>query len=71
MRAPRRRRVLPPKGARLVHPDGTVTHLELVYAGQDEEGVHRWDATSRVAPGDKLHVDEMPPKSVLRIRHTL
>lgn len=57
-----------PEGARLVHPDGTVTPLELAYDGLDEDGQHVWSATTAFTPGrDRVEVDRLPGKTSLSL----
>lgn len=55
-----------PQGARVVHPNGSTTPLELVYAGC-EDGVHVWEGVAQVEPGDKLAVDVLPPRTAIRL----
>lgn len=58
-----------PRDARLLHPDGTETPLELAYAGTNEEGCHVWEATAAVArEGDQLQVAMLPARTAIRVQ---
>ncbi|MDP8971167.1 MAG: hypothetical protein M3N52_11880 [Actinomycetota bacterium] len=69
------RRGLPaaPENARLVHSDGRVIPLELVYEGVDK-GLHTWVGTGRLPPpseffsrGWQLKVTMLPPRTQIRL----
>lgn len=58
-----------PEGAKLIHPDGSETPLELVYIGRDEEGgTHVWEGTVPARAGDQLYVGVLPAKSSIVLR---
>lgn len=54
-----------PKGAAVLHPDGSRTALELVYIGRDDDGMAMFRATMPVnfSDGDQLVMDELPPNT--------
>lgn len=54
-----------PKGAAVLHPDGTRSALELVYVGRDDDDMAMFAATMPVnfSDGDQLVMDELPPNT--------
>jgi hypothetical protein len=53
-----------PEGVRILHADGTTTPVELTYRGP-VDGLHQWESMSPVEPGDRLHVDTLPPLTTI------
>lgn len=60
----------PPRNVRIQHRDGTTTPCELVYLGEDEEGVHQWEAVTpvRVKHGDRVRADQIPGRTAITVK---
>lgn len=58
-----------PEGVRIVHKDGTVLPIELVYGGLTEQGLHEWLSLTplNIAAGDALRVQMLPPETAIRM----
>lgn len=54
-------------GVRVIKQDGEVIPCELSYRGIDGDGCHQWAIATEVnlRQGDKLHVDMLPPRTVI------
>jgi hypothetical protein len=61
-----------PQDVRIVHEDGSSTACEVVYVGDDEEGIHQWLVTAAVPTMEGLVVGvfggKMPPRTRLLFR---
>lgn len=61
----------PPENVRLVRPDGSVLPVELVYAGQDEDGIHEWVAVATsptIEEGTRLFCDVLPARTAINVK---
>ena len=56
-----------PQDVRIVHPDGSVTPVELTYCGV-EDGCHVWSGFAAFTEGwDVLRVGMMPDRTAIRL----
>lgn len=59
----------PPQNVRVVHLDGRVTRLPVVYLGKRDGLVHMWEAVGcpALGPGDSIDVDVLPARTELLV----
>ncbi len=58
-----------PSDVRIVHRDGSVLPLELVYGGTDEDGCHIWLSGTAldIDAGDSLRVGGLPGNTAIKM----
>jgi hypothetical protein len=59
----------PPQNVTAIKADGTEIPVDLVYEGQNEDGLHVWTSV-RDLPDEtvRLHADVFPGRTVVRFR---
>jgi hypothetical protein len=60
----------PPENVRVLTADGRVIPCELVYAGQNDDGIHVWEAVVGTLPiehGAQLLTDYLPGRTSITV----